>query len=200
MCSKGSCACERGLGQTSRSSSLPQKPLLLKHLVRSVTFSYVTSWHQPTPPCHTFTSFTSKRLVWHVIFDFTVVSGAGSGVRELTNQSSLKGQQLMQSSSDRGGIQSCGTGLYEKTDLLFESLNAFRPCLVATEKQFWAWDWTYMSPLRTHQTGLSHPGFSLLSMSEHTDTWWQLQVLCSSKAALLLFPLCCVTHTHTHTH
>ena len=59
-----------------------------------------------------------------------VVSGAGSGVCELTSQSrldiqegALKGQKLKQSISDRRGIQCCSIGQYEITDVFFEHWN-----------------------------------------------------------------------------
>ena len=58
-----------------------------------------------------------------------VVSRAGSGIRELTNQSRLSIQEagLKGSVSDRGGTQSCCTGQYEITDVFFETYSSSNP-------------------------------------------------------------------------
>lgn len=55
------------------------------------------------------------------------MSGAGSGVRKMTNQSRLRilEEELKQRGATRefqteGEIQSCNTGQYEKTDVISE--------------------------------------------------------------------------------
>ena len=40
----------------------------------------------------------------------------------------------MQSYSDRGGLQSCGTGLCEETDVLFLALKSIQTCFSSNTK------------------------------------------------------------------
>ena len=68
--------------RSNRSSSLPQKKLLPKRLVSSFPFNLVTLWHHTTSLSHTLQNLCLGSA-------HEVVSGAGSGMFELTNQRRL---------------------------------------------------------------------------------------------------------------
>ena len=68
---------------SNRSSTIPQKTLLLKHLVSSPALSAGTLWHHYITMLH-LCIIHASRLVWHSCS--VVSSDAGSGVCELTNQ------------------------------------------------------------------------------------------------------------------
>ena len=75
-----SCACKRSY--MLRSSSHPQKTLLLKRFIRSPAFNSVTLWHHPTSPRRICIIYTFIAILAHR-------NWFRSAVCELTNQSRL---------------------------------------------------------------------------------------------------------------
>ena len=59
-----------GLKETCRSSSLPQKTLLLKRLISSPAFNSMTLWHHTTSSCHVYI-INDTQLVWQMKVDLS---------------------------------------------------------------------------------------------------------------------------------
>ena len=109
-----------------KSSSLLQKTPLLKCPIISLACNSVTLWHHSRSPCLHILCLAASLAYknWFSTATLFVISSAGSGMGDLTNQSrpgiQEGGLKETGAETDTGGIQSCSTGQYKKTDVVLE--------------------------------------------------------------------------------